>query len=73
MNKLFIYTKDENNNISKKTINYKRPRDYMCGYTFSQMVEYAKSEFEWNEIEEKNIVAFSIENKKQHWQKYIAR
>ena len=53
-------------------IHYKRPRRYMCGWNFEQMMKYAKSEIEWLDIDDnEEIVGFELTNKDEYWTQSI--
>ena len=48
-----------------------RPRSYMCGWRFEQLVNYTKDELYWKEIEVEDITQFEIVNETQHWRQAI--
>ena len=50
-----------------------RPRSYMTGYSFDELLKYAKEELYWNDINEEDVEYFEIYNKEQHWTSYTER
>ena len=69
-----VYTKEHvENGYDGTLLNHLRPRRYMCGYTFKQLMKYAHDELYWADIKEEDVVGFEIFDKKEHWTDYIER
>ena len=49
-----------------------KPRRYMTGWTFEQMVKYTKEELYWEDIKEEDVAYFEICQKGQ-WTQIIGR
>ena len=67
MLKIKVCYKDENNETNWEEIRHLKPRRYMCGYTFDQILKYAKEELYWLDINENDIYGFEIYSDKEHW------
>ena len=69
-----VFTKEDSEGGYDGTLlNHLRPRRYMTGYSFDQLLKYAKTELFWADIKEDDVVGFEIFNKKEHWTEYIEK
>ena len=50
-----------------------RPRRYMCGWSFEQLIKYIKEELYWNDIQEEDVLEIVIVNDKEQWVQNIRR
>lgn len=50
-----------------------KPRRYMCGLSFEQLLQYIKEELYWEDIKEDDVMEIEIFNKKEQWTDYVAR
>ena len=74
MNQIKVFTKEDLEGGYDGTIlTHLRPRSYMTGYTFKQLLKYAREELYWADIKEDEITGFEIFNKEEHWTNYIER
>lgn len=74
MNQIKVYTKESiEGGFRGVTLRYKRPRSYMCGYSFKELLKYVKEELYREDIKEEDVVLFEIFNKAQHWANYIEK
>lgn len=74
MIKIKVFTKEDVEGCYDGTIlEHLRPRRYMNGYSFEQLMKYAKEELYWADIKEEDVVGFEIFNKEEHWTNYIER
>lgn len=74
MNQIKVFTKEDLEGGYDGTIlTHLRPRGYMTGYTFKQLLKYAREELYWADIKEEEITGFEIFNKEEHWTTYIER
>lgn len=67
MLKIKVIWKDENNDINFDELNHLRPRMYMCGWSFEQMIKYTKEELYWKDIDVESVSSFEIVCEKEHW------
>ena len=74
MIKIKVYTKEDEKYYSNGIeLRHLRPRRYMCGYSFDEIMKYVKEELYWEDIKEENVVEFEIYNKEEHWIQPIKR
>lgn len=74
MTQIKVYTKEDVEGCYDGTLlTHLRPRNYMTGYSFEQLLKYAKEELYWADINEEDVVGFEIFNKNEHWTNYIER
>lgn len=71
MIKIYVVT-EENRKTYFTEIHHKRPRAYMTGYSFEQLMKYVKEELYWQEIDENDVLGFEITNK-NCWTQSIMR
>ena len=71
MIKIYAIT-EENNKYYWTEIHHKRPRAYMTGYTFEQLMKYVKEELYWQDINEEEVLGFEITDK-HCWTESIMR
>ena len=71
MIKIYAIT-EENNRYYWTEIHHKRPRAYMTSYTFEQLLNYVKEELYWEDINEEDVLGFTISNK-HCWEQDIMR
>ena len=63
-----VYTQEDREQLTTgTTLRNLRPRRYMCGYTFEQLLKYTKEELYWEDIKEEDVVSFEIFDKENHW------
>ena len=70
---LYMNRKDESAYCQGRVLHHKKPRLYMCGWSFEKMMKYAKDELSWEEINEKDVRCFIIINEKQCWYQAIRK
>ena len=58
----------QNNSTYYRELRHLKPRRYMCGWSFKQLLKYVSKELEWEDIEKDSICAIAIINKKEHWE-----
>lgn len=69
-----VFTKEDTENGYDGTLlTHLKPRSYMCGYSFEQLLKYAREELYWADIKEEEITGFEIFNKREHWVQYIGK
>lgn len=69
-----VFTKEDTENGYDGTVlRNLKPRLYMCGYTFEQLIKYTKEELFWEDIKEEEITGFEIFNKNEQWCNYIGK
>lgn len=69
-----VYTKEDlNGGYNGTIIRHKRPRAYMCAYSFKQLMKYVKEELYREDIKEEDVEEFEIFNKNEHWTNCIKR
>ena len=69
-----VFTKEDvEGGYDGTLLRYLRPRRYMTGYTFNQLVKYTKEELDANDIKEEEITGFEIFDKNEHWTDFIER
>jgi hypothetical protein len=73
MLRLNVWYHDENGDNIKVNLKYLKPRRYMCSWTFERVLKYAREELEWNDINEKDVDAFELEDTKNQWSNGIPR
>ena len=74
MTQIRVFTKEDvDGGYNGTELRYLRPRRYMTGYSFEQLVKYTREELEWADIKEEDVVGFEIYNKKEQWTDYIGR
>lgn len=74
MTKIRIYTKeDQETGYYGTELRNLRPRRYMNGWSFSQLLKYIKEELYWEDINEDDVMTIEIFNKKEQWTNYVAR
>ena len=72
--KIKVYYNDrEYNQVGSRELRNLRPRRYMCGWSFEQLIKYIKEELDWNDIKEEDVREIVIENEKEQWVQNIAR
>jgi hypothetical protein len=67
------YNDREYNEVGLKELRNLRPRRYMCGWSFEQLIKYIKEELHWNDIEEEDVIEIVIENEREQWIENIRR
>ena len=74
MTQIKVFTKEDvDGGYDGTLLNHLRPRRYMTGYTFEDLMKYAKEELYWQDIKEDDVVGFEIFDKSEHWTDYIER
>ena len=74
MIKIKVFTKEDvDGGYDGTELSHLRPRRYMTGYTFEELMKYACEELYWQDIKEEDVVGFEIFDKKEHWTQYIER
>lgn len=74
MIKIKVFTKEDvEGGYDGTLLTHLRPRRYMTGYSFEQLMKYAKEELYWQDIKEEDVVGFEIFNKEEHWTQYIEK
>lgn len=69
-----VFTKEDTENGYDGTVlTHLKPRLYMCGYSFEQLLKYARKELYWADIKEEEITGFEIFNKREQWVEYIGK
>ena len=69
-----VYTKEDIEGGYRGTLlPLLRPRMYMLGYSFDQLMKYTKEELYWADIEEDEVMGFEIFNEREQWTNYIER
>lgn len=67
------YNDREYNELGSRELRNLRPRRYMCGWSFEQLIKYIKEELYWNDIKVEDVIEIVIENEKERWMQNIAR
>ena len=74
MTQIKVFThEDVNGGYDGTLLTHLRPRNYMTGYSFNQLMKYAREELFWADINEYDVVGFEIYNRDEHWTTYIGR
>ena len=75
MLKIKVWYKDYETNEEgcSKVLRNLKPRRYMCGWNFEQLMDYIKEELTWEDIKEELVEEIVIYNEKEHWQQVITR
>ena len=74
MTQIKVFTKEDYEGGYDGTIlSHLRPRRYMTGYSFEELMNYVRKELYWNDIKEEDITCFEIFNKQEHWTDYVER
>ena len=67
MLKVTVWYVDENKDLSCTNLCNLKPRRYMCGWSFEQMIKYTKEELYWKDIDVESVSSFEIVCEKEHW------
>lgn len=67
MLKVKVWYVDENKELGCTDLHNLKPRRYMCGWSFEQMIKYTKEELYWKEIDVECVSSFEIVCEKEHW------
>lgn len=73
MTKIKIWYQDDNGESCSYEFNHLKPRIYMCGYTFNQLMKYIKNELYWTDIKPEQVTEIIIFNERYQWQQIIKR
>ena len=74
MTQIKVFTKEDvEGGYNGTELRYLRPRRYMAGYSFEQLMKYTKEELEWTDIKQDDVVGFEVYNRNEHWTEYIER
>ena len=74
MTQIKVFTREDvNGGYDGTLLRHLKPRSYMNGYSFKQLMKYAKEELYWEDIKEEDVVGFEIFNKYEHWTNYIEK
>ena len=66
MIKIKVWYEDDGKYYSEELRNLK-PRRYMCGWSFEQLLKYTKEELSWTSINVDSIMSFDIYSEDEHW------
>jgi hypothetical protein len=67
------YNDREYNEVCVRELRNLRPRRYMCGWSFEQLIKYIKEELYWNDIQVEDVREIVIKNEREQWMQNIAR
>lgn len=76
MIKIKVFTKEDiEGGYNGTELSYLRPRRYMTGWSFEQLMKYTAEERKWQLFQEndEDVQGFEIFDKKEHWTIYIPR
>ena len=73
MIKIRVYTKeDQEGGYNGTELRNLRPRRYMNGWSFEQLLKYIKEELYWEDIREEDVMTIEI-YEKGSWTNYVER
>ena len=74
MTKIRVTTKeDAEYGYTGTVLTHLRPRRYMTGYSFNQLMDYIREELKCNDINPEEVICIEIFNKEEHWTDYIEK